>query len=86
MITDKERQILEHSTGWKSKNPLYRNHFATESGTDDWDTVQELCGRGLMKLTHGPDDLYGGLSFFHVTEKGIALLRSKCDDMHKTQQ
>ncbi len=50
-LTTKERHSLEHTTGWRSKQPLFRNHFVAGEGHDDWPTLQELCKRGLMRVS-----------------------------------
>ena len=49
-MNEKERHVMEHSLGWP-KN--YRNHFCASKGHDDWETLQALCERGLMKIGRG---------------------------------
>lgn len=74
-MTEAERHVLEHSTGWLSRTPLYRNHFCASEGHDDWTTLQALCERGLM-VARKPSQLSGGDTVFIVTEAGIAELRA----------
>jgi hypothetical protein len=74
-MTNKERHVLEHTTGWRSANPLFRNHFVAGEGHDDWETLQELCRRGLMRVSREPSEISGGDPVFAATESGIAELR-----------
>jgi hypothetical protein len=76
-LTDAERHIIEHSTGWQSRWPLYRNHFCAGPSHDDWSTIQGLIGRGLMRVTREPSALSGGDTVFCVTAIGIAALKQK---------
>lgn len=69
-LTPRERDLLEHTVGFRSKSPGFRNHFCTGPDTDDWDDIQELCRRGLMRLTKPPTDWLGGMSVFAVTPAG----------------
>jgi len=71
-VTDAERHVLEHSTGWLSRQPLYRNHFCASEGHDDWETLQALCARGLMRVGRQPGVLSGEDTIFVMTEAGIA--------------
>jgi hypothetical protein len=75
-LTTQERYLMEHATGWRTRIPLYRNHFVTSEGTTDWVTIQALCTRSLMRLRCGPSELSGGGSVFIVTDSGIAALRA----------
>ncbi len=76
-LTTKERHILEHTTGWRSKQPLYRNHFVAGEGHDDWPTLQELCKRGLMRVSREASEISGGDPVFAATEAGIESLRDQ---------
>ncbi len=75
-LTTQEHHILEHATGWKSKDPLYRNRYVAGPDVDVWPVLMRLCERGLLieRLKANPD--MGGMSTFAVTEQGIAMLRS----------
>lgn len=75
MLTEQERHVMEHSTGWRSANPLFRNHFVASEGHDDWLTLQGLCERGLMRVSREPSELSGGGTVFSVTEAGIRALK-----------
>jgi hypothetical protein len=74
-LTERERHIIEHSTGWLSRWPLYRNHFCAGPSHDDWRTIQDLVARGLMKVSRMPSPLSGGDVVFCVTAVGIAALK-----------
>jgi hypothetical protein len=74
-----ELHIMEHTTGWKSKQPLYRNHFVTGPECDNWKTLNHLCDLGMMRISRGPSDLTGGDFVFQVTKAGIELLKKRDD-------
>lgn len=74
-MTEAERHVLEHSTGWLSRQPLYRNHFCASEGHHDWATLQGLVERGLM-VARKPSALSGGDTVFIVTDAGIDELRA----------
>jgi transcriptional regulator with GAF, ATPase, and Fis domain len=77
-LSAEELHILEHATAWHSERPLYRNHFVTGPNCDNWQTIQGLVERELMRMTLSPgSDLLGGDAVFAVTEAGIALLKPK---------
>lgn len=73
-LLDRDRDIIEHATGWRSRWPLYRNHFCAGPYHADWETIQALIARGLMRVTRQPSELSGGDSVFGVTALGIAAL------------
>lgn len=75
-LTDREREIMEHATGWRSKNRLYRNRFVTGPDTDDWGPIMGLCARGFM-ASRAPVLLLAeaGMSSFYVTERGLKELK-----------
>lgn len=70
-LTSAERLALEHATGWRSAEPLYRNYYVLTPGCDGWDTLQGLCVRGLMRMTRELNDVH----VFSVTPAGLKLLR-----------
>ncbi len=74
-FTAREQHIAEHSTGWLSRWPLYRNHFCAGPSHDDWTTIQGMISRGLMRVSFAPSELSGGDTVFCVTAIGIAALR-----------
>ena len=74
-LTERERHIAEHTTGWLSRWPLYRNHFCAGPSHDDWPTIQGLIERGLMRVSREPSSLSGGDTVFCVTAIGIAVLK-----------
>jgi hypothetical protein len=76
-LTARERDVLEHSTGWQSRWPLHRNHYCAGPSHDDWATIQGLIGRELMRVSREPSDLSGGDTVFCVTAIGIAALKRK---------
>ena len=75
-ISERERHVLEHATGWHSSNPLYRNHFVAGEDHHDWEVIQLLCTKKLMCRSMQANDLTGGMDCFSVTPNGIALLRN----------
>lgn len=76
-LTASERHILEHSTGWLSRWPLYRNHFCAGPSHDGWSAIQGLIARELMRVSREPSPLSGGDTVFCVTAIGIAALKQK---------
>lgn len=70
MIDDRERHVMVHATAWPKR---YRNHFCASQGHADWDTLQGLCARGLMR-DRGSSVLSGGDHVFVVTADGLAEL------------
>lgn len=75
VVTARERDVMSHATGWESKWPLYRNHFCTSEGGDDWARIQRLVAGGLMRVSRQPSPLSGGDTVFCVTAIGIAVLK-----------
>jgi hypothetical protein len=75
-MTAAERHVLEHSTGWLTRQPLYRNHFCASEGHHDWETIQSLCARGLMRVGRKPSPISGGDTVFVVTDAGVEALRA----------
>lgn len=82
LLTPAERHVMEHALAWNHpatrknrRRSFWRNHFVTGPGSDDWATLQALCGRGLMRVTRAPSDLSGADAVFGVTEAGVDVLR-----------
>lgn len=74
-LTEKQRHVLEHTVGAKSREPFFRNHFVTGPECEDWQTLQELCALGLMVETRKPSELSGGYHVFAATEQGKEAIR-----------
>jgi hypothetical protein len=74
-ISESERALMAHTTGWESKWPLYRNHFCASPDGDDWKTIEGLIARGLMYRAREPSDLSGGDTVFAVTPLGVSALK-----------
>jgi hypothetical protein len=72
-ITEPERHVLEHATGWLSESPLYRNRFTAGARHADMPAIESLCARGLMLLAASSDT---GDSLYCVTIEGIRALRA----------
>jgi hypothetical protein len=68
-----ERRVMAHATAWDSDRPLYRNHYCASAGHDNWDTLELLCARGLMRVGRAPEPA-GDYTVFMVTETGIEAL------------
>lgn len=59
MITEKQKQILEHSLGLDRRKASYRNHFVSAEGTDDWENLVALEKAGLMRRVIASFDFCG---------------------------
>lgn len=72
MTTCCQLHILQHSLGLNEygQGEQYRNHFATSSGSDDFDHCQALAAQGLMKDL-GARKIFGGMHCFAVTDAGV---------------
>lgn len=78
-LTERERDLLEHATGWRSKEPLYRNYFAATPDSDDWHAWEALRTRGLA-IAYVPSSEVASifpLTYFHVTPLGISTLSAR---------
>jgi len=73
-LTEQERHIMAHATGWHLKNRLYRNHYVAGSEQDVWPVLLHLVERGMMTASP-PDPLHAGMATFKVTPAGIAALK-----------
>lgn len=71
MLTAKEKDVMRHALGLPTGKP-YRNHFCASEADADWQTLLELCGKGLMKVSMAPNELSGGSTVFSVTDAGKA--------------
>lgn len=68
VVSRREIDILKHALGWPK---VYRNHFVTGEGSDDYDDCERLVGKGLLtrqRLDWVPDYIYT------VTQKGREIL------------
>ena len=63
--------ILLHSLGHPT---YYRNYFAADPGSRDWDDIQVLVNAECMEPYRSKDH-DSGLKYFHVTEHGKQCLR-----------
>lgn len=75
VLSERELDVLQHTTGWLSRTPLYRNHFCASEGHADWTTLQGLVERGLMNVAREPAPLAGGDTTFCATAAGIAAIK-----------
>lgn len=74
-VTPEMLQILKHSTGYPES---YRNHFATDKNTPDFDSCEKLVSGKLMSRRDAANWMGGGY-IYHVTAEGMAYL-SPCKD------
>ncbi len=74
-VSEDERHVMEHATGWESRRPLYRNHYCASEGHDMWPALQSLIGKGFMYESRKPSELSGGDHVISVTKEGVAWLR-----------
>ena len=72
-LTVRERAVMAHATAWDTTR--HRNNFVTGEETDDWKVLQELEGRGLVKMAPTPKFLNKSDRVFFVTEAGKQALR-----------
>lgn len=74
-ISEVERDLMEHATGWRSREPLYRNYFAAAVGTADWLAWCSLQARGLAEtMVPANQEALGSYVFFGVTPLGLIAL------------
>ena len=71
LITNEQRNILRHALGIEREGYVYRNHFVTGPGTDDYEHCESLVAAGLMQRREG-SPLSGGDPIYSVTEAGRA--------------
>ena len=71
MLTKEHIEILRHTLGADGRVPGYRNYFAADEEGDNYATITELVGMGLMQRGV---TIPGGLIYFHVTEAGQDLI------------
>lgn len=64
--------IIQHSLGCDEfgRGTMYRNHFATSSGSIDHPACMEAVDRGLMACRRKNYEPYGGMDVFAVTDEG----------------
>lgn len=72
--------FMQHAVGYNDKRTRkavpYRNYFAANTGGDDARTWDVLCALGLaVKGQARRDD--SGLTYYHVSEAGLALLKKR---------
>lgn len=63
--------ILQHSLGCDEfgRGTMYRNHFVTGEGSDDYPICMEAVALGLMNRRDG-FEMTGGMDLFTVTVEG----------------
>jgi hypothetical protein len=83
-MTLRELDVLDHAYAWhrlkkaersRPVPPVLRNHFCAGPGHHDWDALQALCARGLMRVFRAPHEIAGGDTTFSVTDAGVAALK-----------
>ncbi len=71
-------ELLRHAVG---KNG-FRNHFAVEPYSPDWESWELLVGLGLAQRGRA---IPGGLVYFHVSKPGIAMLKKLSPRKYKRE-
>lgn len=71
ITTNEQRNILRHALGIERDGHVYRNHFVTGPGTDDYEHCESLVAAGLMQRREG-SPMSGGDPIYIVTEAGRA--------------
>lgn len=72
-MTDEQVRILRHSLGADSRQPGYRNNFATHSATPDYSQILGLIDQGLMEVSYESNTM----TYFRVTARGQELIGVK---------
>ena len=67
----KQLRILKHAVSHEE-----RNYYATAPNCDSWNDVQTLVAEGFMRKGRTLIAAAGGLTYFHVTDKGREILRA----------
>ena len=70
-VTEKQMNILKHSTGFYSL-PFHRNVFVTEKNADNYADVMALVDLGLMRRGK---DIISNLESYHVNDDAISMLQ-----------
>lgn len=65
--------ILQHSLGLDQygEGRRYRNHFVTDSTSDDGRKCEQLCALGYMTAHGSLGELSGGMNTYSLTPAGI---------------
>ncbi len=71
-LSEKQRDILLHTTGLHRKPESYRNHFATDPDDEYWGSISGLVSLGLMERLYDHSGIFGGMVFFRCTALGMA--------------
>ena len=75
-LAPQQLDILRHSLGLSRGSRVYRNHFVTGPGSDDFDHCESLVAAGLMVKRAG-HPLSGGDPVYHVTDSGKAVVGAR---------
>jgi hypothetical protein len=73
-LSREERDVMEHATGWRSKQPLYRNHYVAGPGHHSMPQIEALVARGLMYQSRDDTDRVGAT--YAVDAAGIEALKA----------
>ena len=68
-LKDNERQILVQSLTGGLDTKVYRNFFAAELDTENWQTCLDLVQKGLM-YRYANSQVLKNVVYFHATETG----------------
>jgi hypothetical protein len=85
-LTQEERHVLEHATGWLSESPLYRNRFVTSPEGHYGKVIAALIERGLMRIGSRPNALTGGDYLYCATMDGIRALKALPNHPKRTKK
>lgn len=66
-LTANQVGVLLHTLGYPK---CYRNYFATDRNTQDWNDIQQLILAGFMEPYQSRNS-DSGLQYFRVTEAGV---------------
>lgn len=77
-MNPKHLHILQHALGLDTygRGKAYRNHYATEPGSDSFADCAALAAAGLMQ-DQGAISMWGGMRCFTVTDAGKTAVREQ---------
>lgn len=76
MLTKAERDQLRHALGLTNSRKIYRNRFVSGPDCDTFPAWKVLCEKGYAE-DNGPQEFFGGMHVFVVTDLGIRAARRK---------
>ena len=69
VLSDNERHVLTHALTGGVKTEVYRNFFAAELDTENWQACLDLVQKGLM-YRYANSKVLKNVVYFHATKEG----------------